>query len=459
MVQNAAFRGFVPEDDGDRSGVAAMVACTPSHLALLAKVGEPTTLCGFLWDTAYGTLQSDADVGRFTGVKWSPTDSVTGAMGRGAGCAIFASTGTVVALNFPDGAAEGTLKAAVGKLGASRRVVTDAWAERSTAAVAQFATAASGLRGRAARRAEGAAETFRATADGHLDKVMDPSECATAKALDKAVEAFVEAYKSASFELVTDGGLQYHVLRILQRCLDEQRYFPMRAIERLLELKCVSLHHCPTILDVALDSARRPLLRACLIHLDGITEKVLMQCFVELHGRNKDAPAAPSDASEKPETELQEFLRLAYCRGWSEDALIAALLPLSLDGVLFLVENLRWWLAEHRDSPAVADEALAAPLVSRQRTGRKTLGPTPTQAQVLDWIAAIVDAKFSTLIHSIETHQLIREINDLLQEEHEVCEQMMGMSGLLERFINGKALPRSHAEIGPYSIELLNLSV
>ena len=79
-------------------------------------------------------------------------------------------------------------------------------------------------------------------------------------------------------------------------------------------------------------------------------------------------------------------------------------------------------------------------------------------SQVVDWAAAVVDAKFATLVHSAESHDVLREINALLLQQQELCEQMTGISGLLGRLMEGQPLPRSHAEIGAYSIEILDLS-
>jgi len=439
-VQSGAFRGFTPEDQGDRPGVAVMVASTTSHLALLVKMGEPTALRGFLWDTAYSTLQADADVGRFTGVKWSTKDAVTGAVGRGAGCAIFSSSGTVVALNFPAAAAVGTLAAAINKAGMSRLVVTDSWADKTAAAVTHFVPAWP-VSTKDGRRAVDAIDRQRAAADALVATVLKLSACPTSAALDKAVQKCIEALSEPT-ERATDGGLQHHVISMVRRCLDEKRYFGGAAIERLLALQCLSFHHCADVFYMAIDRKRRSLLRACLVHLDGITEPDMLRCFSELHSRNGEAPAAPTEGT--AETELQEFLRLAYSRGWNEEELIEAIQPVALDGIIFIIKNLRWWLARLNEASAAEKSDAATAVI-------------PTQAQILDWTCAVIDAKFATLIHSIESHELIREINGLLQQQHELCEQMMGMAGLLGRFMDGKALPRSHAEIGPYSIEVLEL--
>jgi hypothetical protein len=220
-VQNAAFRGFVAEDQGDRAGVAVMVVTSTSHITILAKMGEPTQLRGFLWDTAFSTLQADANVGKFTGVQWSPKDAVTGGIGKGVGCAIFSSTGTVVALNFPAGAAAGTLAAAVNKLGPSRRVVTDDWIEHSVASVTRFQPAFK-LHGKHGKRVKDDAEKRRGVFDALVQKVLDPAVCTTSKALNVAIDAYISA-AVGPVDNTTDGGLQHYVTTMVRRCLEEKR--------------------------------------------------------------------------------------------------------------------------------------------------------------------------------------------------------------------------------------------
>lgn len=217
-VQNAAFRGFEAGDEGDRSGVAVMVACTTSHLAVLANTGEPVQLRGFLWDTTFSTLQADADVGKFTGVQWSPKHTVTGAIGKGAGCAIFSSSGTVVALNFPEGAAAGTLAAAVNKLEPSRRVVTDEWIDRSAAAV----TTAHPLWDARRKKTASVDAELIASRKELLRAVLDTSMCASSQALDRSITAFINTFTDSAGD-VTDGGLQHHVITIFRRCVEEKR--------------------------------------------------------------------------------------------------------------------------------------------------------------------------------------------------------------------------------------------
>jgi hypothetical protein len=371
LVQAAVFRGFSAEEDGDRQGVAVMVASTTSHLAILARVGSPTELRGFLWDTAFGTLQADADVGKFTGVQWSPNDTVTGGLGKGPQCAIFSTSGTVVALNFPEGAAAGTLAAAVNKLGSSRRVVTDDWALEAAGAVAAFQAPVNLLGGKGdGGKLAKEVERRSAAVAALVAKAVDPSTCGTAAALDKAVAACIDALSDADPASGTDGGLQHHAATLVRRCLSEARYFPAAAIERLLAMRCLSCHHCPEVLSLAVEKRQRSLLRACLVHLDGVTEAALLGCFHTLHARNGDASPAPVQG--EPETEMQEFLRLSYARGWNEEELIRALRPVKMDGVLCLAENLRWWLARLGEA-GVKDAAAAA---------SEAAGPTPNQAQV-----------------------------------------------------------------------------
>ena len=309
-VQSAVFRGFSAEDDGDRQGVAVMVASTTSHLAILARVGSPTELRGFLWDTAFGTLQADADVGRFTGVQWSPNDTVTGGLGKGPQCAIFSTSGTVVALNFPEGAAAGTLAAAVNKLALSRRVVTDGWALDAAGAVPTFHAPINLLGAKGDGKLAKEVERRTAAVQALVAKALDPGSCGTAAALDKAVAACIDAFSDSDEMAGTDGGLQHHAAVLARRCLDETRYFHAAALERLLALRCLSFHHCPDALTLAVEKRQRALLRACLVHLDGVTEAALLACFHTLHARNGEAPAAPVDG--ESETELQEFLRLSY---------------------------------------------------------------------------------------------------------------------------------------------------
>lgn len=53
-------------------------------------------------------------------------------------------------------------------------------------------------------------------------------------------------------------------------------------------------------------------------------------------------------------------------------------------------------------------------------------------AQTVEWISNVIDAHFTSLILSAETHSLLRSINDIMINHNEVCEQMKGIQGIME---------------------------
>eukprot|EP00041_Stephanoeca_diplocostata_P020368 m.453836 g.453836 ORF g.453836 m.453836 type:complete len:773 (-) comp21557_c0_seq1:90-2408(-) len=446
------------------SATVSIEAITPT-LVLIAGASAASSqhLVAVLWNTTFSTVHAHASFGDDVtdGVAWTRSDTMRGVVHKGLGSAILATSSRVFALNFPGAVETCTLAGAMNTMVAARAVVSPAWLESATKPVTAF-TPAWSIEATSLTTAT-ISHRNSAIADALRD-VLDSSKTASEKSLLAALKRYFATVdeggrtsKKPKLE-TTPGdcdaplvGATHHDLeQIMQRCLDEKRFFPAQVMTLLLRQRILSLEHCPTLLDVAVSSHHRGLMHACFSLLNGISEatalsyfSVLFRGFVD--GLRKGSSVPGTSTSDGSESELEEFLRLLFAHGWNEGALTAATGALSLEETVHLLDSLQWWLhlyANTADVRTVAD---------------KYTGPVPTQAQILDWLCTVVDAKFATLIHSSETHDSIKRISALLMNHAEECDSMKGVRGLISHILEKKPIARPHAEIGPYSIEIVTL--
>lgn len=113
-----------------------------------------------------------------------------------------------------------------------------------------------------------------------------------------------------------------------------------------------------------------------------------------------------------------------------------------MDQTIYILKNLKWWLTQYSE---------------KQDASILKLKQVPTLSQIVDWVGFVVDAKFAALISGTDSHDLLREINAMVLVQNELCEKMKDIPGTKLQFISKRALPKSHAAVGAYSIELLSL--
>ena len=432
------------------STATAMTATSSSHVLV---VGNDTkgSLSAMLWDTAYSTLQAEIQLDQVPNIGLRTKAGAVAALRKGPTCAVVATQSSVVAMDIAESAASGTLAGALNKLSSGSAKLASDWnAVVSTPAVAHAlsfkANACSTKPGEdwVSRGVEREAELAKL-----LARILDQKKTSTFELLTKALDEYLDMFttttetgvgpKAKKQKVREHGGFQHHAIQMLERFLAEKRFFPGKPIVRVLKRHCVSYSHCPAVLEAGLGTTRQhqAVLHAAMEHLDGIDESVVLSCLDRLLAR-KDTTETPADH----ESELDAFLRLLFARSWNDVLVVQGLQRCGMDQAIYVLNNLKWWLGHYAEKQQAT--------ISKHKT-------VPTLSQIVDWVGYVVDAKFTALVSSADSHELLREINAMILVQNELCERMKDIPGTKIQFITRKSMPKSHGAIGAYSIEVLTI--
>jgi len=78
----------------------------------------------------------------------------------------------------------------------------------------------------------------------------------------------------------------------------------------------------------------------------------------------------------------------------------------------------------------------------------------PTHAQILDWTSVILDAHFTQLVLTKEMHPLLKELQSIISEEVDMCDNIETIPGRIIQMRGQKALPTKKMET--YCIEVID---
>lgn len=299
-----------------RPALTVLTATSSTHVLVVANStnGSVTAL---LWDTTYSTLQAELELDKVPNVGRSKSGPV-GAIRKGPTCAVIAMESSVVAVDIPENATSGTLAGALNKLSDSSAKLAPDW--DATVSVPPIAHA---LRWVPIAQSTKPGEDWVARGakrEAELTKllavVLDTKKTSTFERLMAALEEYFAKFsytiepknpKRAKKIKVENGAFQYHAIQMMKRLLAEKRYFPGKAIVRLLKRQCISYSHCPGVIEAGLGPTRehKAVLHAAMHHLDGVNENVVISCLETLFARKDDG-----QAEDGQEPELDAFLRL-----------------------------------------------------------------------------------------------------------------------------------------------------
>ena len=384
---------------------------------------------------------------------------ILSAVRMSASCMVVAAKHAVVALSVQDKAATGTLAAALGSMAVTKTALTEACHHEMAAPI--FAHTPADLAGFETAAADGEEAGWVAAASARDAELTALGEVLTkprtVSTLPKFNEAFTAYLKACMLKKKKLGGQprgatagpklsSEMAVAIVQACLKETRYFPEDALVQLVKLHCLTYQQCPELYEAAQKPKRQTLLHACTLHLDGVEEAAVVQCASRLYARDSEASKQPDPASLGSHSEFYAFLRHVMSRTWDESKLVVALQSVTIDAAVGIVQGIRMWLTLHADNQR--DALCIAGVVH---------GPVPTLAQVVMWLGFVIDSLFTVLVLAEESHALLDAINDIVLGHTELCKQFRDQLGLLPYFFARKQLPGSHAEIGPYTIEYVDL--
>jgi hypothetical protein len=116
---------------------------------------------------------------------------------------------------------------------------------------------------------------------------------------------------------------------------------------------------------------------------------------------------------------------------------------LSSSEIAFLMKYLNSWLVRLKER-------------SEESLKRKAKSRLPKMAQILDWIAMMIDAHFTQLVVANHHHHVLIDIYEQVQEQLQRCDEVEELKGFLSLFErHNTTLPAKN--ISNYSIEVLQL--
>lgn len=443
---------------GAEAGIV-LEAFNSSHILMVGVDSGSARPVALLWNTTFSSLTARIHLDANESGERAKIGTILSAVRMSASCIVVAAKHAVVALSVQDKAATGTLAAALGSMAVTKEALTDACLEDLANPI--FAHTPADLTGFATVAPAGEAAGWFGAAmerDAELDELgavlTKPSKVSTLSKFNEAFTAYLKACMLKKKRLGrqprgTTAGPKLSsemAVAIVKACLKEKRYFPEDALVQLVKLHCLTYQQCPELYEAAQKAKRQTLLHACTLHLDGIEEAAVVKCAAGLYARDKLASTQPDPANLGNHSEFYAFLRHVFSRTWDESKLVVALQTVSIDAAVGIVQGIRMWLELHADNQRDALCMVGA-----------VHGPVPTLAQVVMWLGFVIDSLFTVLVLAEESHTLLDAINDIIIGHTELCKQFRDQLGLLPYFFARKQLPGSHAEIGPYTIEYIEL--
>ncbi|KJE98207.1 hypothetical protein CAOG_008205 [Capsaspora owczarzaki ATCC 30864] len=262
---------------------------------------------------------------------------------------------------------------------------------------------------------------------------------------------------------------------VLHRIMSETAFFASAPLALMLKSGCVSVTLVPTLLRRLTDMipARegfiRPatpnkqasipplqalrLLELVLLHVHDLSETALVS-LLRFFLEEADESVLLAYAAEKVDRKglqfaasvkhvIDLFLFLIISAPRNDIYMQQELRSLGHNLVVILLKFLNRWIGRYGKH-------------GEARLHSKTLAPrTPTFAQLLDWVALILDSHFTRVVFAQDTHNLVADLAATIQQHTQLCERMQDMKGHLFQLAAHGRLPKQPSS-ALYSIELVD---
>lgn len=236
----------------------------------------------------------------------------------------------------------------------------------------------------------------------------------------------------------------------INRCVLEKNFFAEEVLEYLINSKSVSSSE-DNLLSLIISRKNLRLLACFLLNVHDIAEPQLAQ-ILKFILSEVDTKTLSVFVENLQKTEIDVifegdhprdyFLYLIVSAPRNDIFLESCVKSLSFEEVVATLGFLKKMLLRYLDKD--------------EKSLRKSLTTQlPTHAQVIDWVALMLDAHFSQLILTKESHSLLKETQEIVLKQLEACERIETLKGQLEYFMYAKK--STNHGIKTYSVEVLHI--
>eukprot|EP00123_Amoebidium_parasiticum_P015872 comp23186_c0_seq1/m.37597 comp23186_c0_seq1/g.37597 ORF comp23186_c0_seq1/g.37597 comp23186_c0_seq1/m.37597 type:complete len:721 (-) comp23186_c0_seq1:293-2455(-) len=230
------------------------------------------------------------------------------------------------------------------------------------------------------------------------------------------------------------------VAAVVQRCLDEKKFWAEDVLTTLLRTAQVSASSNPSLFEVLMTGNHLALLELSLLHVTDQSEGTfvsLLQYFMS--PANQKALDAHVTATGGDGRGVDHFLGVALSSVAGDVFLQSALTQLTTAEIMTLLQYLNVWLAQYCKKGDINPSG----------------APHPTLAQVADWLAVLLDSAVGRLLLQGDAHGLLVDLKDTLQSHIALADKLLDLKGYLQCFKQkSRAVPKMSA-IPAYSIEVI----
>lgn len=268
-----------------------------------------------------------------------------------------------------------------------------------------------------------------------LQKLSDTSKI-------KEYGMFEKSFKILKISLTDSVSHSSLMLKFLQRCLSEDKFFPKAEIEELISMKVIPSILVPYLFDSLIKHGETHLLVLTLQYLSDIPESCLCKTlqFI-LSSEDKDLPQR-NNSTESLEDCPLSLSKLYYINQilqmpFNDVFLVECIRTLSFKNVLVLLEYLYYLLNKGPDD--IED-----------------IVNNPSLPQVVDWICCLLDGHFTQLIISPDARVVLVNLHSIVQSQVEFYDDLLSLDALLQQLKTKCDIPQNKM-VGQYCIEVLHI--
>ncbi|KAL9956851.1 hypothetical protein ACROYT_G038396 [Oculina patagonica] len=309
-----------------------------------------------------------------------------------------------------------------------------------------------------------------------LQKLTDPSKTPTLDKFSTELEKYMklklskqgdkakgsnptpESIKAANkpfegkFGKKTEVLSQHFIASVLNRCVNEKKFWARKSVSELVKTKCVPSSCSKELLNFVVEKNDLELLKECYENIKGISEETVVHCV--RHILRQDDATLPKGSSNNVTKESQEdddFSRMPLGKTTAKYLcsilsypvndifLQTSLKKLSFEDAILLLKFLMYLM--HHGLKGFDDEVDC-----------KTL----KYPQVLDWAGLLLNAHYTQLVLVPEAHELLVSCHKLVAQQVRTYDKLRTLDSFLEHFKKRKPLPKTE-KVGLYDIEMLEL--